>query len=83
LLHAIFDELVNYVEIELAWMSVAFSEEEQKKYKTPWYHTIFRIRAWHCPDAGIAYLNGRGRNTSHLMPPAQIRTCSITAYGSY
>jgi len=28
-------------------------------------------------------LNGHGRNTSRLMPPAQIRTCRITAYGSY
>ncbi len=26
--------------------------------------------------------NGRGRNGSHLPPPAQIRTCGITAYGS-
>ena len=25
---------------------------------------------------------GRGRNGSHLPPPAQIRTCGITAYGS-
>ena len=27
-------------------------------------------------------LFGRGRNGSHLPPPAQIRTCGITAYGS-
>lgn len=26
--------------------------------------------------------SGRGRNGSHLPPPAQIRTCRITAYGS-
>jgi len=26
---------------------------------------------------------GRGRDISCLMPPAQIRTCGITAYGSY
>ena len=25
---------------------------------------------------------GRGRDTGYPMPPAQIRTCSITAYGS-
>lgn len=28
-------------------------------------------------------MSGRSRDTSHLMPPAQIRTCGITAYGSY
>jgi len=27
-------------------------------------------------------LNGRGRDNGYPMPPAQIRTCSITAYGS-
>jgi len=26
--------------------------------------------------------SGRGRDVSYLTPPAQIRTCSITAYGS-
>lgn len=28
-------------------------------------------------------LFGRGRDTGFPMPPAQIRTCRITAYGSY
>lgn len=56
LLHAAFDELVNFVEIEQAWMLVAFSEEDRKKYKTPWYRTVFRIGFWRCPEAGIAYL---------------------------
>lgn len=27
--------------------------------------------------------SGRGRDTGFPMPPAQIRTCRITAYGSY
>ena len=26
---------------------------------------------------------GRGRDASYLAPPAQIRTCSFPAYGSY
>src|SRR3990167_8363588 len=56
LLHSIFDELINFVEIELAWMCVVFSEEEQKKYRTPWYRTIFRIGLWRNSEAGIAYL---------------------------
>lgn len=57
LLHSVFDELVNFVEIELAWMQVVFSDEERKKYKTPWYRTIFRMRLWRCPEAGLAHLD--------------------------
>lgn len=57
LLHSVFDELVNFVEIELAWMQVVFSDEERKKYKTPWYRTIFRMRSWRCPEAGLAHLD--------------------------
>lgn len=37
-------------------MHVVFSEEEQKKYKTPWYRTTFRIGLWRNSEAGIAYL---------------------------
>jgi len=33
LLHSAFDELVNFVEIEQAWMQVVFSDEDRKKYK--------------------------------------------------
>lgn len=56
LIHAIFDELINFVEIEQAWMNVVFSEENRKKYKTPWYRTVFRMGVWRCPEAGIAHL---------------------------
>lgn len=56
LLHTAFDELVNFVEIELAWMLVVFSKADRKKYKTPWYRTIFRIGLWRSPEAGIDYL---------------------------
>jgi len=56
LLHTAFDELINFVEVELAWMCVVFSEEERKKYKAPWYRTIFRISLWRSSAAGIAYL---------------------------
>lgn len=56
LLHAVFDELVNFVEIELAWKHVIYSEEERKKYETPWYRTFFRIGVWRSSEAGMAYL---------------------------
>jgi hypothetical protein len=52
LLHSIFDELVSFVEIELACQFVVCSDDEGKKYKTPWY----RIGSWRSPEAGIAYL---------------------------
>ncbi len=57
LLHSVFDELINFVEIELAWMSVVFSEENKKKYKTPWFRTFLKIRAWRNSEAGLEYLN--------------------------
>ncbi len=56
LLHAVFDELINFVEIELAWAHVVFSKEGRQKYKTPWYCTFCRIGAWRSPEAGLAYL---------------------------
>ena len=58
MLHCLFDELVNFVEIEQAWHHVIFSEEAYKKYKTPWYASgWFRLRTWRCPEAGLDYLN--------------------------
>lgn len=53
LLHSAFDELVNFVEIEQAWMHVICSE--QNKYPIPRYHNIFHYR-WRSPEAGLAYL---------------------------
>ena len=57
MLHALFDELVNFVEREQAWMQVICSEEEWKKYRGPWMRRLFRIRTWRSPAAGLAYLN--------------------------
>lgn len=56
LLHSLFDELVNFVEIEAAWMHVVCDEEESKKYKTPWIRRYLRFGLWRCPEAGLAYL---------------------------
>lgn len=56
ILHSLFEELVNYVEIASAWMQVVFSEEDRKKYHTPWYRTYLRLGLWRCPEAGIAQL---------------------------
>ena len=63
LLHSVFDELVNFVEIDQAWMFVICSEDEDKKFHVPWYRAIFRIGSWRCPEAGIAHLEWAARLT--------------------
>ena len=58
ILHCLFDELVNFVEIEKAWNQVVWRDEEREKYKAPgWAFGPFRTRTWRCPEAGIDYLN--------------------------
>jgi len=57
-LPCMFNELVDFVEIEQAWHYVMWNSEEQKKYNVPWYRSGWlRWRTWRCPEAGMAYLN--------------------------
>ena len=57
ILPCLFDELVNFVEIELAWKNIAWDEEARKKYQVPfWGVGWFRWRTWRCPQAGLDYL---------------------------
>jgi hypothetical protein len=59
LLHSMFDQLVDFVEIEQAWHHVIWDEEARVKYETPWWQKqqFFRWgKVWRCPDAGIEYL---------------------------
>jgi len=55
-LPCLFNELVDFVEVEQAWHHVIWDEEARKKYKTPWSRSFFRFRTWRCPEAGIDYL---------------------------
>jgi len=56
-LPCLFNELVDFVEIEQAWHHVLWNAEEQKKYQVPWWRRSFlRWRTWRCPDAGVEYL---------------------------
>jgi hypothetical protein len=56
-LPCLFNELVDFVEVEQAWHHVMWDEEARKKYHTPWYRSGWlRWRTWRCPDAGIDYL---------------------------
>ena len=54
-LPCLFNELVDFVEVELAWFHIAWSDkEERKKYNTPFWATgWFRWRSWRCPQAGL------------------------------
>ena len=56
-LPCLFNELVDFVEVEQAWHYVMWNEEEQKKYSVPWWRSGWlRWRTWRCPEAGMAYL---------------------------
>lgn len=56
-LFCLFNELVDFVEIEQAWHYVVWNSEEQKRYQTPWWAKgWFRIRTWRSAEAGLAYL---------------------------
>lgn len=58
LLHGSFNELVNYVEKELAWWHIAWSDEDKQKYKAPfWARGWFRWRTWRCKQAGLDNLD--------------------------
>jgi hypothetical protein len=58
-LPCLFNELVDFVEIELAWWHIAWADPEEKaKYNAPFYATgWFRWRTWRCPQAGLDNLD--------------------------
>ena len=58
-LPCLFNELVDFVEIETAWSHIAWgSKEDRAKYNPPFYATgWFRWRTWRCPQAGIDHLD--------------------------
>ena len=53
----LFDELVNFVEIECAWMQMAFDDTEKKKL--PLLHRLrsLRFSPWRSREAGLANLD--------------------------
>lgn len=57
ILHCLFDELVNFVEIEFGYQHRLCSEEDRKKYQIPWYRKSLKLGLWRCPEAGLDYLN--------------------------
>lgn len=56
-LPCLFNELVNFVEVEQAWHYVMWNDEERKKFEVPWWRSGWlRWRTWRSPEAGMAYL---------------------------
>jgi len=57
-LPCLFNELVDFVEVETAWMQIAWGDKaEREKYAAPFYATgWFRWRTWRCPQAGLDHL---------------------------
>jgi hypothetical protein len=56
-LPCLFNELVDFVEVELAWWHIAWDTEARKKFESPWYATgWFRWRTWRSPECGLANL---------------------------
>jgi len=54
-LPCLFNELKDFVEIELAWWHIAWADTATaKKYSAPfWARGWFRWRTWRCPQAGL------------------------------
>lgn len=62
-LPCLFNELVNFVEVELAWWHLAWeNKEERKKYNAPWWRFgWWNIRLWRCPQAGLDNLEWQSK----------------------
>jgi len=59
IMHGMFEELVDFIEVEKAWMMVVWDDEKAKLYKTPWWRNTWRIlrwKEWRCPQAGLDHL---------------------------
>ena len=57
-LPCLFNELVDFVEIEQAWHHCMWSDEAKTKFDVPWWRSGWlRLRTWRCPEAGMEYLH--------------------------
>jgi len=67
-LPCLFNELQDFVEVELAWWHIAWADKEAKaKYKAPFWATgWWRVRTWRCPQAGLDNLEWQ-RNLRHSV----------------
>lgn len=82
LLHGMFQLLVDFVEIEKAWMHVVWSDDRRKEFRVPWYSQgWFRFKNWKCKEAGLAYLNWECTlNSPNLLEEERCESQAQTAY---
>lgn len=54
-LPCLFNELVDFVEVELAWFHLAWEDKSVRaRYNMPWWAVgWWRIRSWRCVEAGL------------------------------
>jgi hypothetical protein len=58
ILHCLFDELVNFVEVEVAWKNIICDEASAVKYNAPWHSKgWFKSRTWRNAQSGLDYLD--------------------------
>lgn len=61
-LPCLFNELRDYVEVELAWWHIAWDDKAKAKYQAPfWSRGWFRWRTWRCPQAGLDNLDWQSK----------------------
>lgn len=77
-LPCLFNELVDFVEIELAWSNCMWNMAEQRRWHMPWWRRWYR--GWRCVPAAMAYLEWASELTNeewlsddekHLAEPTQ------------
>jgi len=57
MLHGMFNLLVDFIEVEKAWMHVVFDKDARGKYKYPfWSIGWSRFKSFRNPEAGLAHL---------------------------
>jgi hypothetical protein len=58
-LPCLFNELVDFVEVELAWWHLCWEgKEKRKQYNMPWWAVgWWRVRVWRCRQAGLDNLD--------------------------
>jgi hypothetical protein len=72
MIHGMFNLLVDYVEIEQAWIHVVFDKNEQRKRKHPWWSCNWtRFKAFRDPQAGIDHLKWLMTLDSPTLPAYQ------------
>lgn len=70
ILHCLFDELVDFVEIEKAYSNYRWKEEKCKQMKW-WQGGAWRTRTWRSPEDGLEYLRWEAHPGDEDIPSSQ------------